>query len=246
MDDKRIVIREKGLEQEGNSVKSDAKNNTEKDLETSAKQAVQNDSAKSVSQDALKQASKKDAFNSAKLTIDGYHFYTIEDAEIAAAEQKKIEFLAKKLNFSNPASVHQIYEKLVEERMFKTPVGLTFLKRLQSFLVESPSIDNSQISPIPLNVVFNGGIREQGNRTRQRIQPSQKKDKKVPVFAISVILNLMLVAAVVAMFGIAVTADEPNILNYERAITDRYASWEQELTERELAVREKERVLEME
>lgn len=182
----------------------------------------------------------------AKLTLDGYHFYTIEDAEIAAEEQKRVEYLSKRLNFSNPVSVYQVYEKLVQERMFKTPVGLTFLKRLQNFLMESPSIDNTKISPISLNVVFNGGIREQGNRTRQRIQPSQKKDKKVPVLAISVILNLMLVAAVIAMFGIAVTADEPNILNYERAITNRYASWEQELTEREQAVREKERALEIE
>lgn len=246
MDDKKVVIRESGAEQISKAANQENKNDIVKESASSTKKSGQNASAKPVSQGAAKQASKKDAFNSAKLTIDGYHFYTIEDAEIAAAEQKKIEFLAKKLNFSNPASVHQIYEKLVEERMFKTPVGLTFLKRLQNYLMESPSIDNSKVTPIPLNVVFNGGIREQGNRTRQRIQPSQKKDKKVPALAISVILNLMLVAAVVAMFGIAVTADEPNILNYERAITNRYASWEQELTEREQAVREKERALEME
>ena len=186
------------------------------------------------------------ALSSNNLIYDGFQFYTIEDAEIATAEQKKIEFLSKKLNFSNPASIHQVYEKIVEERMFKTPVGLSFLKQIQKYLMDSPSIDNSKITPIPLNVVFNGGIREQSNRVRQRIQPSQKKEKKVPVLAISVILNLMLVAAVVAMFGIAVTADEPNILNYERAITNRYASWEQELTEREQVIREKERALEIE
>lgn len=186
------------------------------------------------------------ALSSNNLIFDGFQFYTIDDAEIATAEQKKIEFLSKKLNFSNPASIHQVYEKIVEERMFKTPVGLSFLKQIQKYLMDSPSIDNSKITPIPLNVVFNGGIREQSNRARQRIQPSQKKEKKVPVLAISVILNLMLVAAVVAMFGIAVTADEPNILNYERAITNRYASWEQELTEREQVIREKERALEIE
>ncbi len=32
-------------------------------------------------------------------------------------------------------------------------------------------------------------------------------------------------------------------MNYEKAVTDRYASWEQDLTEREAAVREKEREL---
>ena len=39
------------------------------------------------------------------------------------------------------------------------------------------------------------------------------------------------------------TGKTENILNYEKAVTDRYASWEQDLTEREAAVREKEREL---
>ena len=56
----------------------------------------------------------------------------------------------------------------------------------------------------------------------------------------SIILNLLLVAAVIAMFVITLKSDHPNILNYERTLQDRYASWEQELTEREAVLREKE------
>ena len=33
------------------------------------------------------------------------------------------------------------------------------------------------------------------------------------------------------MFAIALTSDEPNILNYERALVNKYSAWEQELTE---------------
>ena len=62
----------------------------------------------------------------------------------------------------------------------------------------------------------------------------------------SVMLNVVLVIAVIAMFVITLTSDQPNVLNYERALTNRYASWEQELTEREQAVREKERELKLE
>ena len=79
------------------------------------------------------------ALSSNNLIFDGFQFYTIEDAEIATAEQKKIEFLSKKLNFSNPASIHQVYEKIVEERMFKTPVGLSFLKQIQNILWTVPA-----------------------------------------------------------------------------------------------------------
>ena len=59
----------------------------------------------------------------------------------------------------------------------------------------------------------------------------------------SVLLNIVLVLLVIAMFAITMTGKTENILNYEKAVTDRYASWEQDLTEREAAVREKEREL---
>ena len=45
------------------------------------------------------------------------------------------------------------------------------------------------------------------------------------------------------MFWIATHTDNPNILNYETVLTNRYASWDQELTERERQVRMMEREL---
>ena len=39
------------------------------------------------------------------------------------------------------------------------------------------------------------------------------------------------------------TGNNPNILNYQNAVLNKYASWEQELMEREQAVREKEQEL---
>ena len=42
------------------------------------------------------------------------------------------------------------------------------------------------------------------------------------------------------MFAIASGSDNPNIINYRNVIVNEYVSWEQELTEREKAVRRKE------
>ena len=66
------------------------------------------------------------------------------------------------------------------------------------------------------------------------------------IFPLSIILNVLLMIAIIAMFTITLESDNPNVLNYERALTDRYASWEQELTEREQAVRQRERELQIE
>ena len=52
--------------------------------------------------------------------------------------------------------------------------------------------------------------------------------------------EMLLVIAIIAMLVITLSSDQPNILNYETALQNRYSTWEQELTERERAVREKE------
>ena len=60
---------------------------------------------------------------------------------------------------------------------------------------------------------------------------------------LSLFLNILLVVAVSAMFYIAMTGEHPNLLNYERTLVDKYAAWEQELTEKECELRERERQL---
>ena len=62
---------------------------------------------------------------------------------------------------------------------------------------------------------------------------------------ISAVLNIALLIGVIVMFWIATHTDHPNIINYETAITNRYAAWDQELNEREAAVREAERELDL-
>jgi len=59
----------------------------------------------------------------------------------------------------------------------------------------------------------------------------------------SIILNVVLVLAVGFMFYIAYTSEHPNVLNYKRNLVNKYAQWEQELSEREKEIREKERNL---
>ncbi|MCM1101713.1 MAG: hypothetical protein NC398_10045 [Acetatifactor muris] len=179
---------------------------------------------------------------------NGYSFFSEKDAALAETESRKVEYLNAHLDYDNPESVLRIYKKAISERIFKSPVGLFFLKELQSYLAQSPGIDSEEINAIPLYVSFDTEFREQPEPVRSRVRPAPvpPAPKKSPALWFSVILNLGLVAAVIAMFAITLNADQPNILNYEREITNRYASWEQELTERENAVRERERELNVE
>lgn len=171
---------------------------------------------------------------------EGFSFYTEKDAALAAQEQKKIEYLEARMDYNNPESVLMLYSRAIRERIFKTPVGIIYLKHLQEFLMEQEEINPEEIVPIPMYVTFDGELREQTNPAKKRVQPSQKKSKKSNALPVSIILNIALVGAVIAMFVITLNSSQPNILNYEKNLVNQYSSWEQELTEREQVVREKE------
>lgn len=174
------------------------------------------------------------------LSVGGYLFYTEADARLARAEEQKIEYLEARIDYTSPESIRYVYEKAIHERVFKTPVGLQYLKRQQEYLKSQPGIEPGDVTDIPLFITFGGEIREYANPARARVAPSAGRDRKKFGFTISVILNVMLVLAIISMFCISFLSENPNIINYERVLTNKYAAWEQELTEREQAVREKE------
>lgn len=181
----------------------------------------------------------------AKLTVGGYLFLTEKDAQLARAEEQRIAYLEERMDYSSPERIRNIYEKIIQERLFRTPVGQRYLEKLRGFLLSCSEIPPERVMAIPLYTPFDAGLREQTSPARERVAPSKKRDRdrEKERFVISVLLNVMLVAAIIAMFAISFSSDQPNIINYERVITDKYASWEQELTQREQAVREKEREL---
>ena len=61
----------------------------------------------------------------------------------------------------------------------------------------------------------------------------------------SVFLNILLIAAIIALFVITINGENVNIINYRYKIENEYSQWQKQLEEREAAVRDRERALEM-
>lgn len=175
---------------------------------------------------------------------EGYLFMNEADAALAAQEKKKIAYLEKHMDYHSAESVLRVYKKAVLERVFRTPVGLEYLRRLQKALIKCGEFEETEIPPIALYGTYEVRMRDSYAPVRPRVQPAKKKGTPWPV--LSVILNVILSLAVVSMFAITLKSENPNILNYEKQIMNKYAAWEQELTEREQTVREKERELQIE
>ena len=175
--------------------------------------------------------------------VEGYLFLSEEDAELARQEKKKIDYLEKHMDYNSAHNVLRVYKKAMTERVFKTPVGYDYLKKIQDYLISNPQIKEDEVPPIALFNNYGMKMRASYTPVHERIRPAEKKNPQWP--RISLITNVLLIAAIIAMFIITAKSDNPNILNYETKILNKYAAWEQELTERERAVREKEKELQM-
>jgi len=173
----------------------------------------------------------------------GFQFATKEEAELAKGEQRKMAFLERRMQYDDPVSVLKVYNKSIENRVFETAVGFFYLQGIRTFLIEHGLGEEALC--IPVYEKEEPGEQAGAHPAKGWVEAAKYR-KQRKQFRKSVILNIVLVIAVVGMFIITLTGKNPNILNYERKIQDKYALWDQELTERESTVREKERALERE
>lgn len=177
--------------------------------------------------------------------VDGFEFATSKDAQLAQQEQLRIERLENKIDYQNPTMIYAVYKKAIDNRVFKTPIGYSFLKKLQDSLSGNSAV-TEEIPDIPVYSVYN--LRENANPAVERVKASQKKvrvkpTKEVIGKRISLYMNIILLLLVGVMFWISMTGSNPTVLNYERAVQDKYSQWEQELSQRESTIREKEKEL---
>lgn len=181
--------------------------------------------------------------NEDELVVGGYRFGTVADAETARMEQKKIANVEQHLDYRKPENVLLVYNKAIDNRVFLTPLGMSYLHRMQDQMVKC-GVPKEKIKPIPMYATFSNKTENNSSIRRSMASRGQKMEFKGR-FITSVCVNVLLVAALAAMIVLAYVSDVPTIVNYKTAILNEYSAWEQELTDREQAVREAERALDM-
>ena len=191
----------------------------------------------------------------------GFVFRTKKEAELAQREIEGTKYLRQKLDMENPNAVFSIYQNLIEQDLFETPVGYCFLKELRDYLLMIPAISNEEVLAIPIRYPQTEEEekkqkkeqkKEEQRKERQREKEKAKNKKEQKKEGKNykgrcqffMVTSLILLISVVSMMLLAATSDNVNILNYETKLIDKYSSWEQELEEREQAVKEQEQALE--
>lgn len=201
------------------------------------------------------------------ILVDGFLFQEKELAGKAERELDGIKYIRNNTDMKKPQTVLQLYDRILEQELFETPVGIGYLRELQDYLYTIPSIPKKDIPPIPVESMIRkefvpakdakAGANGTGSsgRAGQSGNPSGAAEKgrngtggkgRAGIsggMRLSLIGNAVLLLAVIAMFVIATTGSHPNVLNYKEKLLDQYSSWEQELKEREREVRVKEQEL---
>lgn len=181
--------------------------------------------------------------------IDGFFFQSEEEAKAANKELEGIHYIQERLNMNRPEAVLQVYLKLIQDDMFHTPVGLCYLKELQTLLLESTVIMDDEIVPIDViarskpadkaasEKINNEAIIEKSQREKEDKKEQKKRNRPL------LIMNGFLILTIIAMFALSATSNVPTILNYENKIIDKYEQWEKELQQREDSVLKREQQL---
>ncbi len=181
------------------------------------------------------------------LTVEGFRFTALADAKTAEEEYKKMVYIKEHMNRDNPEEVLAIYDKMIENGLFVTPVGVDFLMRTREYLVDCGQIAPERIRPIETGSLFTQRARNEARaESRPRVTTNLTDEIKEVrrKYHIALATAIIAVILVIAMFILANTTNNPNIINYRTAIENQYSEWEEALTQREQAVREKEEALE--
>ncbi len=169
-----------------------------------------------------------------KNLVKGYGFDISGEAKEAKRELEAVLYLTDKIQKSSPEAACKIYQKIVEQEMFHTSVGRDFVTALGAFLVQNHFIEEPLTKEAKQQDSGNEEAEQLCKSLEQRLLRTKKR------LNTSVILNILLAAAIAVMLYIASTSSNINILNYETALVDKYASWAEELKGRERNLKERE------
>lgn len=110
--------------------------------------------------------------------VEGYDFEDRELAEKAATEAEGIKYIKERTRMDDPDMVLKLYNQMLQEQMFETPVGLGFLYELQEYLHTIPYIKNEDISPIPVKATLSAKEEKEKRKSAKRDKTKGKEESK--------------------------------------------------------------------
>ncbi len=177
--------------------------------------------------------------------VNGYIFETKTEFDRANKEFQVCKIIRQKLEFAAPEKILMIYNKLIEEKLLETPVGLEFLMEIRNHLIATQTIPKDKIYDIPvpskvdkLETAKTENIDEIVDNKKRKNQISKEEKVYRGRFITALVIIFALIGVIIAMFYISNSSENITILNYKEQIINQYEQWEADLNEREQVIRE--------
>ena len=114
--------------------------------------------------------------------------YTPEERK----EQRAVEYLKSQLDLSNAEAVLAVYKQILEQDVFHTDVGLSFLRELNDIIHNDEAVDPGQVPPLPatseadiveqepeeIKSTPEKKVKTKNNKTKDKHKKEPKEDKK--------------------------------------------------------------------
>jgi len=175
------------------------------------------------------------------LLIGGFLFSTNKEYSDAKQEQETIEYLKANSDLSKPKTVLKLYSKLTENRTFHTPIGYLFLKELQEIILNAGIVKLEELESIYIPTQNLSENEELNNLSLHHYK--QIAEKAHIQNRNSRIINIFLAFIIIVMIAIAIYSDKSVYTDFENKVIDKYASWEEELNNREQDLNNREKLL---
>lgn len=165
-----------------------------------------------------------------KFTFMGHTFEDEKQLLLAKKEAEAIEYLRAKTDFNNGEMLIRLYHRIIDNKMMETEIGIDFLVEIRKRIIEMGIMKEEQLKEIP-----------ELKKRKAKKKAAEKKSKELLLIekvkrqnAVLVVVCLFLSALVIGMFVILLTGKRsPLAIRYEEELINKYASWAQELTQRE-------------
>lgn len=174
--------------------------------------------------------------------IQGFLFETQSEYEIALKEYEVVTYLKANTDFSNAKALYKLYEKLIEKESFQTVIGLQFLAEIREQIISR----NDQFERILNPVKVKSKVEPKGKKSLPKVDNEKykllyedMKAKKNRAYLVSGFL----VAIIAGMIIITFNSNHASTAKLETALQNKYASWQEELNEREQTIEEREKNL---
>lgn len=180
--------------------------------------------------------------------VDGYLFTSRERAKDAKREAEAVAYIREQTNLRDPDIVLKLYNRLLDEEVFDTPVGIAFLRDLQEHLRLIPYIKSEDIRPIPGDslVVEKTVVQEKAKATAQRkkqeaVYAAENSGAYRRKYHVALFFAIVFAAGILGIYALtAFTGNSVTIANYEEEIINKYSAWEQDLNQREQELNQRE------